>query len=224
MPRAPLAFYDLDGTLVASNVVTQYAWFARRQPRRLRAVRKTAKLILSIPILFALDLYSRALFNRVFYREYRGLSEDWLRGAAPVMDREVLQPATFPGAASLIESDRREGYLPVLVTGSLDFALAPLIERLGFHDAVCNCLAFNGGIATGGLVPPVLAGLAKVDALRALAEKHGVELADCKAYSDSLSDLPMLEAVGHPVAANPDRRLHRIARERGWPIVDLKHG
>lgn len=219
---AALAFYDLDGTLVSSNVVTQYAWFARHQPRRLRAAWKIVKLLLSVPVLFTLDVCSRRLFNEFFYREYRGLPEQWLRAAAWEMDRAILQPATFPGAARLIAQDRREGFLPVLVTGSLDFALAPFIERLGFHDAVCNRLAFRDGLATGDLVPPVVAGPAKVEAMRALAGKYNVELAHCKAYSDSASDLPMLEAAGLPAAVHPERRLARIARRRGWPILDLR--
>lgn len=221
-PPPALAFYDLDGTLVSSNVVTQYAWYALHQPGRLRAAWKTIRLLLSVPLLFALDLCSRRLFNEYFYREYRGLPEDWLRAAAIEMDRAILQPATFPGAARLLEQDRSQGFLPVLVTGSLDFALAPFIRRLGFHDAVCNRLVFRNGTATGELLPPVMAGPAKVEAMRALAGKYNVELVHCKAYSDSVSDLPMLEAAGLPAAVNPERRLARIARQRGWPILDLR--
>jgi len=222
MNGAPLAFYDLDGTLVSSNVVTQYAWFARRRPGRRRAAADMGKLLLSVPLLIALDLCSRRLFNEFFYRYYRGMSEQFLAESAPAMFEAVLLPAIYPGAMALVESDRHAGFRTVLVTGSLDFALEPVRRHFGFDDLLCNRLVFEGGLATGAIVPPVLAGPEKVNAIRELCRKYNVETAECKAYSDSLSDLPMLDAVGFPVAANPDRRLRRIARSRGWPVLDLK--
>jgi HAD superfamily hydrolase (TIGR01490 family) len=221
---APLAFYDLDGTLVSSNVVTQYAWFARHQPSKFRAAWKMAKLLFCVPFLFGLDLYSRRLFNVVFYQEYRGLSREWLQANADRMFNEVMRPAIYRGAKALIESDRRQGYRTVLVTGSLDFALEPVRRYFGFDDLVCNRLEFSGGVATGRMEGPVIAGAEKVEAIRKLCGKYNVETVQCKAYSDSLSDLPMLEAVGLPAAANPDRRLARYAAQRGWPILNLKEG
>ena len=75
------------------------------------------------------------------------------------------------------------------------------------------------GIYTGSLVGPFCYGPGKVEAITQLAHVEGLDLARCYAYSDSASDLPMLEAVGHPVAVNPDPRLERVAAERGWPVV-----
>jgi HAD superfamily hydrolase (TIGR01490 family) len=217
-----LAFYDLDGTLVSSNVVTQYAWYAKNQPARIRAAWKVARLIVEIPLLIALDLYSRPLFNTVFYREYRGLHRDWLEAKAAAMFEQVLRPAIYPGAPALIERDRAEGYRTVLLTGSLDFAVAPLVEHLGFDDLIANRLVFQEGVATGDLEPPLLAGPEKVAEMLRLYAQYNVEAARCRAYSDSMSDLPMLEAAGQPAAVNPGKRLRRIAVERGWPVLDLK--
>jgi HAD superfamily hydrolase (TIGR01490 family) len=217
-----LAFYDLDGTLVSSNVVTQYAWYARSQPERLRAVGKFSKLLFLIPGLFLLDLYSRSLFNAVFYREYRGYREGWLRGAADKLFEQVLRPAIYPGTASLIESDRKAGYRTILLTGSLDFAIAPLVRHLGVDELIANRLIFRDGVATGQMASPLLAGAVKAEVIRETCARYNVQTDCCKAYSDSVSDLPMLEAVGHPAAANPGRRLRRIALARGWPILDLK--
>jgi len=222
MNGAPLAFYDLDGTLVSSNVVTQYAWYARHQPGNWRAVGDMAKLLLSVPLLIALDLYSRRLFNEVFYRYYRGMSEQTLIASSQAMFESVLRPAIYPGATALVEADRRDGYRAVLVTGSLDFALDPVRRHFGFDELLCNRLVFENGLATGVIAPPVLAGAEKAGAVREICRKYNVETAQCKAYSDSLSDLPMLEAVGFPIAANPGRRLRRVAQSRGWPVVDLK--
>jgi phosphoserine phosphatase len=77
------------------------------------------------------------------------------------------------------------------------------------------------GVYTGALVGPFCYGHGKVEAIRELARWEGLDLAQCYAYSDSASDLPMLEAVGHPVAVNPDQRLERVAGSRGWPVVEF---
>jgi len=216
-----LAFYDLDGTLVSSNVVSQYLWFARNHPgagslwRQLRALTRVPKWL-------ALEKRSRLLFNQVFFREYRGLREDWMRANSLRMCEQILKPATFRGARDLVNSDRAAGFRTILVSGSLDFAIEPFLRDLSFDEAVANRLEFKNGIATGQLLEPVIAGDEKVAAMRRLCAQHNAAPAECRAYSDSFSDLPMLEAVGHPTAANPDKRLRPIAIERGWPILDLK--
>ena len=110
-----------------------------------------------------------------------------------------------------------------LSTGSLDFAIAPLVRHFGFDDFCSNRLVFNrAGIATGELQPPLLAGAEKVREMRRVCAQYNVDSARCRAYSDSMSDLPMLEAAGQPGAVNPSVRLRRIAVQRGWPVLELK--
>ncbi len=212
------AFYDLDGTLVSSNVVTQYAWYVRR----LGSWARFSKLLLSAPVLLGFELYSRRAFNVFFYRFYRGMRRDWLEAQAQGLFEEVFRPNLYPRSRELVAADREDGFETVLVTGSLDFALGPLAEFFGFDHVISNRLVFENGAATGELEPPLIAETEKVAAMRRLCAERGGEMADSKAYSDSLSDLPMLEAVGLPAAVNPGRRLRRIARERGWPVLDLK--
>lgn len=214
----PFAFFDLDGTLVSSNVVTQYAWYARR----LGSYSRLAGLVVRAPALLAFELCSRRAFNVSFFALYRGLRRDWLERLAGELFEHVFRPHLYAGAASLLEADRSAGYSPVLVTGSLDFAVEPLARHLGFAHVISNRLVFAGGVATGQLAAPVMAGSEKVTAIRRMCGEHHVETAQSKAYSDSLSDLPMLEAVGLPAVVHPGRRLRRIARRRGWPILDLR--
>ena len=218
------AFYDFDGTLVSSNVVTRYAFFAKNHPSRIIAFLRYTKLLATVPFWIGLDIYSRRLFNQIFYREYRGFEEDWLRQQSEKMcDRDII-PKIYPGTESLLEADRKAGFRLVLVSGGLDFALAPAVRHFGFDDVICNRLVYQQGVATGEIAPPLLAEQEKLAAIERFCREYNVDTARSKAYSDSYSDVPMLEAVGLPVAVNPDRRLQRVASQRGWPIMNLKAG
>ncbi len=223
-PPALAAFYDLDGTLVSSNVVTRYAFFARHCPSRTEALLRYGKVVLGVPLWIALDVYSRRLFNEVFYRQYRGMCQDWLEEQAAVLFDGEIKPKVYPGARALLDADRQAGYRLVLVSGGMDFALRPVVRHLGFDHLISNRLVYEDRIATGAVAPPLLAEQQKVAAILDFCREYNVEAAGSKAYSDSFSDIPMLEAVGQPAAVNPDRRLRRVAIERGWPILDLKSG
>lgn len=221
MKPAPekLAFYDMDGTLVSSNVIHQYAWYARHSEQ---AIWRVPRLWASFP-LFATEFVSRRLFNIVFFRQYRGMDRAWLESMSEPMFEAVLRPATFRGARALIEKDRAEGYRTVLLTGSLDFAVAPFARWLGIDEVIATRLEFNrSNRATGRLLPPIMANEEKAAALRRLLAEYNVSSANARGYSDSTSDLPMLEAVGQPAAVNPSKGLRARAVSRGWPILDLR--
>ncbi len=215
------AFYDFDGTLVSSNVVTRCAFFAKNHPSRAQAFLRYGKLLVAVPLWIALDLYSRRLFNEVFYRQYRGMSKGWLAAKAEELFEREIRPKIYPGAQALLDSDRQEGFRLVLLSGGLDFALAPAVRHFGFDDLICNRLVYEDGVANGEVVTPLLAEQEKVAAVHRFCREYNVDTARSKAYSDSLSDLPMLEAVGLPSAVNPDRRLRRVANDRGWPVLNL---
>jgi HAD superfamily hydrolase (TIGR01490 family) len=219
-----IAFYDLDGTLCSGNVVQRYAFYARHYPSRWRAILRWSKLVASLPLLVGLEFYSRRLFNEFFYREYRGMRETWLREMGEELFESVVRPTIFPGSKALVEADRGQGFRPVLVTGELDFAIQHVARYFNFDAVISNTLFYRGGEATGNVVAPLVAEREKAAAITNLCQLHSVELSDTKAYSDSISDVHMLEAVGRPVAVNPDRRLKRVALQRGWPILDLKNG
>ncbi len=149
------------------------------------------------------------------------MNAEWLNGLAETMFEKVIRPSIFPGARKLIEEDRRQGYRLVLVSGELDFTLRPVVRYLGFERLVANSLELRSGVATGRLVPPVVAEQGKAALIERICTDLGAEASESKAYSDSSSDLPMLEVVGHPAAVNPDRRLKRVAKARGWPVLNL---
>jgi HAD superfamily hydrolase (TIGR01490 family) len=219
---AAAAFYDLEGTLVSTNLVHTLGFYAKNQQGLFRTFKKSASTLLSIPIFAATDQYSRKVFNDLFFKRYKGESEDRLRFFAEELFEDVLKPAIFPGAFELIEKSRSLGLRQVVVTGALDLSVTPLMKYLGIEDYVANRLEFVNGVATGRLLPPVLAAATKASWIRTFAEREGISLSDSYAYTDSMSDLPMLSVVGHPAAVNPDMRLKQTALHHDWPILNLK--
>lgn len=219
---AAAAFYDLEGTLVSTNLVHTLGFYAKNQQGLYRSFKKSASTLLSIPLFAITDQYSRKVFNDLFFKRYKGESEDRLRFFAEELFTDVLKPAIFPGAFELIEKSRSLGLRQVVVTGALELSVKPLMEFLEIKDYVANRLEFVNGIATGRLLPPVLAAATKASWIRTFAEREGISLSDSYAYTDSMSDLPMLSVVGHPAAVNPDMRLRQTALHHDWPILNLK--
>lgn len=222
MRRGAAAFYDMDGTLVRTNLVHAFLYNARNQQGVLRSLLKTAQTLASIPLFLGADMYNRRLFNDVFFVRYKGESEDRLRYLADELFENAIRPSIFPGAYELVKKSKDLGLRQIVVTGALDLTVAPLARHLGIDHSVTNRLEFVDGIATGRLLPPVMAAATKASWMRIYAEKETLNLSDCYAYSDSMSDLPMLSVVGHPTAVNPDFRLRATARQHDWPILDLR--
>jgi HAD superfamily hydrolase (TIGR01490 family) len=216
------SFYDVDGTLIKTNIVHAFAYYARNQPTLTGSLWKSAKTALSVPMFLVADKLSRKLFNELFYGYYAGEPEDRLVVLAEELFEDVIKPSIFPKARDLVEQSRRAGLRQVLVSGGLDFTVRPLARYLGFDDFIANTLEFENGYATGHLGKPFVAGATKAQIMRDYAEKHGLDLGKSWAYSDSYSDYPMLAVVGHPTAVNPDLRLRTVAKSYDWPIIDLR--
>ncbi len=215
------SFYDLEGTLVSTNLVHTLAFYARRQQGLFSTIKKSVGTIAKLPIFGITDLYSRNVFNEYFFRSYEGESEDRLRYFADELFEKALKPAIFDGTPDLIAKSKKLGHKQVIVTGALDFSIAPLASYLGIDVFVGNRLEFVNGYATGRLLPPVMASATKATWIRKFAEENDINLSDSFAYSDSISDLPMLSIVGHPVAVSPDFRLKQTALQHDWAILDL---
>ena len=216
------AFYDLDGTLLSCNLVNMHAYYARNDRSILKSVYQFTKVVLSVPFYFGLDLYSRSLFNKFSFRAYRGMHRDRLIGLSDDLFEVTLKPSIFRQAEALIATTREFGYRNVLVTGTLDFQVRPIALHFGFDEVICNRLEFKNHVATGRVLPPLLAENEKARSIREYAAQEGIDLSESCAFSDSSADLPMLSSVGHPVATNPTRRLRRVALEKNWPILELR--
>lgn len=216
------SFYDLEGTLVSTNLVHTLGFYARRQQGLFSTIKKSVSTVAKLPLFGVTDLYSRNVFNEFFFKSYKGESEDRLRYFAEELFEQTLKPAIFDGTKDLIAKSKKLGHKQVVVTGALDFSVAPLAGYLGIDIFAANRLEFVNGYATGRLLPPVMASATKATWIRKYAEENDINLSDSYAYSDSISDLPMLSIVGHPVAVSPDFRLKQTALQHDWAILDLK--
>jgi len=211
-----MAAFDLENTLIASNVVASYSWLAtRRLPTddRLRFILKT---LAEAPSLLALDRKDRSDFLRFFYRRYDGAPVDQLEEDSAEMFSALILAKSFPAAIRRVREHRRLGHRTVLITGALNFVIEPI--RPLFDDIVCAEMTSENGVYTGELreVPPT--GESRAQAMMDYAELHDLDLRESVAYADSTSDLPMLDIVGFPVAVNPETRLAALARKRGWLV------
>ncbi|MGI8785587.1 MAG: HAD family hydrolase [Acidobacteriota bacterium] len=215
------AFYDLDGTLLSCNLVSAYAYYARNDRSILKSLVLFARVLLAIPLLFFMDLYSRSAFNLYFFHFYRGMNRDRLIGLSDDLFEVTLKPSIYPRAEELVRSTRAEGFRNVLITGALDFTVRPIQKHFQFDDVICNHLEFRDHIATGQIVPPLVAEGEKARLIREYAARENIDLDQSRAFSDSVSDVPMLKVSGLPTATNPCYRLRRLALREGWQVLDL---
>jgi HAD superfamily phosphoserine phosphatase-like hydrolase len=175
-----------------------------------------AELLRDAPALLALDRRDRGDFLRSFYRRYEDAPAAQLAEDSWELFHRQLLTRSFPAGLARVREHRRLGHRTLLITGALDFVIAPM--RPLFDDIVCARLGQQDGHYDGRLeeLPPI--GEARALLLSEYAAANGLSLEESVAYADSASDLAMLEAVGFPVAVNPESRLAAIARRRGWHV------
>ncbi len=135
----------------------------------------------------------------------------------------VVAPHVYVEALELIETHKAAGRRIIIVSSSPMEIVQPIADLLEIDDVIATTSKIDEGIYTGEVIFYAYAD-AKAEAMREFANDEGISLADSFAYSDSFTDVPMLEAVGHPVAVNPDKELREYAEERDWSIREFEHG
>jgi HAD superfamily hydrolase (TIGR01490 family) len=134
---------------------------------------------------------------------------------------ELILPYVYAEARALIDAHRDAGQDVIIVSTSGHEVVDPIARLLGVDSVIATRMQVAGGRYTGA-IEFYAYGEAKANRVRELAAERGYRLADCYAYSDSATDLPLLRAVGHPHAVNPDRTLRRVAQQHGWPILEFR--
>lgn len=212
------AFFDMDGTLLHSNIVRFYLWYVDHGLSGAPRIARKAALYASVPLYLLVDRFSRSALNRVFYASYRGVSVEHFAAWSRASFDRFARPRLFPDAIEEISSLRRAGARIVLVTGATREVVAPIAEHVGADHVIATELEVAGGRFTGRLLSAPIGDEEKARRMRAYAAAAGLDLAQSAGYADNAADLPMLEATGHPIAVNPDRRLAQEAARRGWPV------
>jgi HAD superfamily hydrolase (TIGR01490 family) len=217
---AAAAFFDLDRTLIRRSSVLALAGSLRERG-----------------LISRLDLAKSAFWQVVFVlrgasaERVRHASEEGMQILAGFSVEEmrslvgdamepVLRPLVYEEPLQLVQRHRAQGERVYIVSATLQEIVQHIADDLGFDGAIGSTCEIVDGVYTGRSLRAAH-GEGKAQAVRELAAAEDLDLTACTAYSDSYSDVPFLEAVGHPFAANPDRKLRRIARARGWPVVEF---
>jgi HAD superfamily hydrolase (TIGR01490 family) len=215
-----LAVFDMEGTLLDSNVVESYLWLRLAELPSEEWPGQVARVAKRLPRYIAAERRDRGEFLRAFYERYHGASVDGIQRLMDEQVGELVLRRLSAAAVRRIREHRAAGHRTVLITGALECFVQPL--RPLFDEMLAARLDTENGRYSGRLASPPVVGEARAAWLRSYASARGADLKTSYAYADSHSDLPLLRAVGNPVAVNPDVALYRVARKRRWPIEDWR--
>ena len=217
---AAAAFFDLDRTLLRRSSALALAGTFR--DRGLISRSQLAKAA-AWQLLFVLRGASHEAVRRAAEDGLvllRGFKPEDMRALVASAMEPVLRPLVYAEPLHLVEQHKERGEPVFIVSATLQEIVEAMAEELGFDGALGTVCEVRDGAYTGNAVRALHAEN-KATCVRELAEHRGFDLAECTAYSDSHTDLPFLEVVGHPVVVNPDRELRRVAADRGWPILEF---
>jgi HAD superfamily hydrolase (TIGR01490 family) len=214
------AFFDLDKTIIARSSTFAFSrqFYRGGLISRRAALRGAYAQLLSLPGGTDADQIERmrvrltTLCRGWDVRQVRSIVEETLH--------DIVDPLVYSEAARLIEEHRARGHDVVIVSASGAEIVAPIAAMLGATHCAATRMTVADGRYTGG-IDFYCYGENKAVAIRELARANGYDLTLCHAYSDSITDLPMLAAVGRPAAVNPNRAFRRLAVERGWPVLSF---
>jgi HAD superfamily hydrolase (TIGR01490 family) len=218
---AAAAFFDLDRTLLRRSSALALAGSFRERGliSRWQMLRAAGWQLLFAARGASHDAVQRASEGGL--RVLAGYRPEELRQLVAEALEPVLRPLVYAEPLRLVEQHHERGEPVYIVSAALQEIVEAIADDLGFDGALGTICEVKDGRYTGKAVRS-LYGEAKALCLREVAADEGFDLAECTAYSDSHTDVPFLEAVGYPVAVNPDRALRRIAAERSWPVLEFK--
>jgi HAD superfamily hydrolase (TIGR01490 family) len=214
------AFFDLDKTIIAKSSTLAFSKpFFNQGLLNRRAVLKSSYA----QFIFLLSGADHDQMDRM-RTHLTNMCTGWdvaqVKSIVNETLHDIMTPLVFAEAADLIAAHKLCGRDVVVVSASGEEIVAPIARALGATHAMATRMVVEDGKYTGE-VAFYCYGEGKVQAIRELAAREGYPLEHCYAYSDSITDLPMLEAVGHPSVVNPDRGLRREATDRGWPVLSF---
>ncbi|HWJ81800.1 MAG TPA: HAD-IB family hydrolase [Nocardioides sp.] len=217
-PRRTAAFFDLDKTIIAKSSVLAFS-----KPFQAGGLISRQALLRSVYAQFVFMVggadHDQVEKMRQFMSQLvAGWDVATVREIVAETLHNIMDPLVYDEAVQLIEDHHLAGHDVVIVSTSGSEVVEPIGAMLGADRVIATQLAVEDGRYTGEIDYYAYAD-EKARAVREYAAERGYDLAECYGYSDSITDLPMLEEVGHPHAVNPDKELRKIAEERGWPVL-----
>jgi len=210
------AFFDMDHTIIWENSGLSSVRFARQQ-----GLISNMHLIKGI---FKIALYRLSLLNIEAWYEKNmsilsGLPTENMEHFSSLWFEAMIRRSIYKEAVDLIHDHIEKGHRVVIITNSPPFFVKPVADTLAITDIICTQVEVKDGVFTGRLIKPLCYGQGKCHYASIWAERNDIDLGSSYFYTDSYYDLELMEAVGNPIATNPDRRLIRTASEKNWPIL-----
>lgn len=213
------ALFDVDRTLVTVNTARLYVrWQMQRRDASVLDYLRVSRALFQ----YAFGILEPEHAARHAFGTVRGTSEAELREECLHWYTRVVRPHISRHGRREVERRRSEGHTCAILSASTPYLTEPLAEELGIDHVLCTRLEVSDGMFTGGWQTPLCYGAGKVAHANQWAAAHGIDLARSSFYTDSISDLPMLEAVGVPRVVNPDPRLRLVAARRRYPVESWK--
>jgi len=209
------AFFDMDKTLIAENSGSLYMRY-----RYQRGEISGLELLKGVGayLQYKLGILDIRNWTKTMMVQFRGQSEAELEVEAKAWFEELVTQTIYPEAEELVRKHEADGHVVAIVSGATKFVVRPLAQRLGIEHLLYTRLEVEDGRFTGRVIEPICFEEGKIYWLQQFIEEHGIDLAKSWFYTDSITDLPLLDLVGHPVATNPDPLLYRAAVRRRWPV------
>jgi HAD superfamily hydrolase (TIGR01490 family) len=217
-----VAIFDLEGTVVKSNLVQQYLWLWAGSVPKYKWAHDLLNFAWSLPKYLRAERRDRGEFIRTFMRRYKGFKVAEIERIVRGSFRRAILRRTFPEALKQIKAHRDAGHRTILVTGTIDLMVQPLVPY--FDEVVAGRMHERDGVLTGYLADPPLVDEARAAWLRHYATLNDINLSQSYGYGDSHADLVWLQLLGNPNAVNPDLKLYRYAQEKRWNVLDWKRG
>ncbi|WP_314820015.1 SDR family oxidoreductase [Arachnia propionica] len=218
-PGKVLAAFDLDGTVMTTNVIETYLWLRLPELSLTQRAGELMRVAAQLPNYLGAERKDRGVFLRQVYRRYEGARLDELERFVDERLTPFVLDRTSPDAVRRIREHREAGHTTILLTGVIRPLTRPF-EGLFDHIVAADLATDADGVCTGFLTGPPMVGDSRAAWLTHYAGLYGIDLSASFAYADSHVDLPMLRSVGNPVAVSPDIGLMRAAKESGWSIIE----
>ena len=209
------AFFDMDKTLIAENSGAVY--MKMRYERGEIDHWELAKGI-GVYLQYKVGILDIASWSREMARDFTGVPEKQVEEEARQIFEERILDTLYPEAAQIVAGHLAQGHEVVIVSGATRYVVEPLAEHLGVKHILYTRLEVHDGVLTGRVIDPVCFEEGKIYWLQQFIEEQKIDLALSYFYTDSVTDLPLLDLVGHPVVTNPDPMLYRTAVRRRWPV------